>query len=136
MVRQVEEICREDEPSLFSGWNLEILLQREVEVVNTRVSDIRKETRGVAKGLSNVTAGVWGEGDQPRPRTCPREIECLVIEPKVGAALGARDRCWVTDQIRTISYQPSAVAEPIRVIGNSERSTSLNRINGGDSPAT
>src|SRR5258708_4452542 len=63
MIRQVEEIGREDKPSPLSDRNLEVLLQREIEIVKTRIPDIREETRSIAKSFSDVTTGVWRKSD-------------------------------------------------------------------------
>jgi len=62
MVGQIKEICRECEASLLSHWNLEILLQREIQVIKTGVSHVREETGSIPECLRYITAEVGSRG--------------------------------------------------------------------------
>jgi len=54
MVRQVEEVRRENQTRLLPSRDLELLLQGEVKVINPRVPEVRVKTRSVAKRFGNV----------------------------------------------------------------------------------
>src|SRR6185369_8623528 len=85
MIWQIEQIRRERDPRLLSSGNLEILLQREIEVVYPRIANIGEVAWRVSECLVDV--GWPGHVDEAGSGASPRKIQGLIIKPKIHPAL-------------------------------------------------
>src|SRR4029450_8206953 len=115
---QVEEIRLEGQLGLLSQGKFKVLLYREIQIVDARITNIRVISRRIAERLVDVE---WPSGSQQTGSWAgSRKIKCLVVEPKIRASLGTRNRSWVPDQHRTVRKHVSAIAISICVVDDSK----------------
>ena len=127
MIRQIEKVCGESQPRSFSDGDLEIFLQREIEVVDAGIANVREITGCIPEGFGDIE---WmSDREQASGGTRSGKIERSRVEPLLHGLMEA-GRKGVADHRGAVGQDTSAVAESIGIIGDAEWSSCANGVDG------